>query len=869
MTTETKTMDISFKPFFDTLRSENIIGINAMKILGDVFSLKLININEFEIDEKANYKKGVPVEYEHIKEFINFNTLVELSKGNESDREKLMTICRKLWKVLKLHKKLGQIFTSDMDSPPNRKKKVTIRSPSTLSKLFTQVNTFVDENENKLRLDFYSHLYMDEYSGTQSDQKTFGQFFTDLIVKIFMVRQVNPKILNDTEFEKMHDPAMGTGGFLIHGVEHLMKGKTEEEQKIIMDYAIKEGVSGNESESDAYQRGLDNTFIYFKDKATEIQYRDSLRNFIVKPDFDTILTNMPFGINNINFGDIGISDEQRKIKNDVFPIEIKESVSLFLQLIIYQLKINGRCSTVYPYGKEVTSTGIYQTLREYLLRTCDVKEIVFLPKNSFKGTGVDTCIWYFQKKKEGTDVLEVTGSKTKKYKFKGSFSTKEVKFYELKSGITLDQVNNANIDDLKIFISSATLSELKENNYSFNSSYYLEDQKYEDTSDVKWINLGNICKLKKGKHSSGKTKTSSSYQYRFITKKRSDIEYCNFFDVDNENVFIYRAFNGNGYFGISFYNGKCAFSNLIYSVQLKNGINTKFFYYWLMTKRLHIQNNMGKGATNKVLDLILFNKIQFPLISIKKQQEIVEQLDFINEERGNTIKDSISQLKRLNKICIENQIRFGDNKIEKLGDILNVIKRKVTIEDDINYKQITVKVKNKGVIIRTYTNGNEIGTKNQFQIKTNDFIFSKIDLRNKAYGIVPDECNDGIVTSDFPVFTINKKTNLKYFKYYLDFSNISDIFVNISSGCTGRKRARVNKVMSIKIPVPSLQKQEEIVSYCESNDSKIKQLEEELEKNKLISSEIISSIFKETVEESDEDSSSDKESDEDSSSDEE
>jgi hypothetical protein len=82
----------------------------------------------------------------------------------------------------------------------------------------------------------------------------------------------------------------------------------------------------------------------------------------------------------------------------------------------------------------------------------------------------------------------------------------------------------------------------------------------------------------------------------------------------------------------------------------------------------------------------------------------------------------------------------------------------------------------------------------------------------------------------------------------------------------------------LKIYVPSLEKQKKIVSYCESNDSKIKQLEEELERNKLISSEIMSSIFKETNKELDEDSSSDEEEsdkesdeelDEDSSSDEE
>ena len=43
-------------------------------------------------------------------------------------------------------------------------------------------------------------------------------------------------------------------------------------------------------------------------------------------------------------------------------------------------------------------------------------------------------------------------------------------------------------------------------------------------------------------------------------------------------------------------------------------------------------------------------------------------------------------------------------------------------------------------------------------------------------------------------------------------------------------------LFKIKIPIPSLERQKEIVEYCEYNDTLIKQLEKEIENNKMIQS---------------------------------
>ena len=71
------------------------------------------------------------------------------------------------------------------------------------------------------------------------------------------------------------------------------------------------------------------------------------------------------------------------------------------------LKINGKCAVVLPDGQDLfskTNTTLV-AIREYLMKTCDLKEIIYLPSGIFTYTSIKTCVFYFVKKREGTDVL--------------------------------------------------------------------------------------------------------------------------------------------------------------------------------------------------------------------------------------------------------------------------------------------------------------------------------------------------------------------------------------------------------------------------------------------------------------------------------
>jgi type I restriction-modification system DNA methylase subunit len=92
------------------------------------------------------------------------------------------------------------------------------------------------------------------------------------------------------------------------------------------------------------------------------------------------------------------------------------------------------------YGVDFVFSKTNKTLvsiREYLMKTCDLQEIIYMPSGIFTYTSIKTCVAFFIKKKEGAEVLQtnVEFSKTQKekarqYKFVDAHQTHCVKFYD-------------------------------------------------------------------------------------------------------------------------------------------------------------------------------------------------------------------------------------------------------------------------------------------------------------------------------------------------------------------------------------------------------------------------------------------------------
>lgn len=151
-----------------------------------------------------------------------------------------------------------------------------------------------------------------------------------------------------------------------------------------------------------------------------------------------------------------------------------------------------------------------------------------------------------------------------------------------------------------------------------------------------------------------------------------------------------------------------------------------------------------------------------------------------------------------------------------IGSFLHKSRDIIEVQDNVEYKQVTIKINNGGVVPRNdgaTLKGSKIGTKRQYVVHTGQFIMSRIDARNGAYGIVPEELEGAIVTNDFPVFYVD---NDKIIPQFLVLVSTTDKFVDFarkcSSGTTNRKRIEIETFLQQQIPLPSIKEQEEILS---------------------------------------------------------
>lgn len=178
-----------------------------------------------------------------------------------------------------------------------------------------------------------------------------------------------------------------------------------------------------------------------------------------------------------------------------------------------------------------------------------------------------------------------------------------------------------------------------------------------------------------------------------------------------------------------------------------------------------------------------------------------------------------------------------DFELVSIAEFLTRNRNVINIQDEITYSRVTVSGNNNGVRLRNTEIGKNIGTKKQYLVNSGQFIISKIDARNGALGIIPDDLEGAIVTNDFPTFFVD---NTRINSHFLLLITTTKTFINFaqscSSGTTNRQRINIEQFLNIKIPLPSLKVQNQIVSkynkkiaLAEKQKHKATHLSEEIE----------------------------------------
>ena len=159
-----------------------------------------------------------------------------------------------------------------------------------------------------------------------------------------------------------------------------------------------------------------------------------------------------------------------------------------------------------------------------------------------------------------------------------------------------------------------------------------------------------------------------------------------------------------------------------------------------------------------------------------------------------------------------------------IGAFLKRNKEVIEIQDTTIYRRVTIKLYGKGVFLRDELQGKAIGTKRQYVLSAGQFIVSKIDARNGAFGIIPDELAGAVTTADFVSFDIDtEKIVPQYLQLVVSTQRFSKMCQGQSSGTTGRQRISIDEFLDLQIPLPSLAEQKSIVDAFRKRKQQIEQ----------------------------------------------
>jgi type I restriction enzyme S subunit len=152
----------------------------------------------------------------------------------------------------------------------------------------------------------------------------------------------------------------------------------------------------------------------------------------------------------------------------------------------------------------------------------------------------------------------------------------------------------------------------------------------------------------------------------------------------------------------------------------------------------------------------------------------------------------------------------------RIGELLRRSEETIELQPDVAYRQITVKLWGKGVVLRGILTGAEIAASRQMVARKGQFILSRIDARNGALGIVPPDLDEAIVTNDFPVFNVVENRMLPtYLGWMCRTASFVEECKRASEGTTNRVRLQEDKFLAREIPLPPLAEQRRVVARVE------------------------------------------------------
>ncbi|MGB9934957.1 type I restriction-modification system subunit M [Thermodesulfovibrio yellowstonii] len=359
-----------------------------------------------------------------------------------------------------------------------RKAQNKIQDPAKLKRLIELIN---NETWTGLDIDIKGEIYEGLLQKNAEDVKGgAGQYFTPRPLIKAIVECIRPE-----PGQTIHDPACGTGGFLLAAHEYISKNyRLDKEQKRFLKHNT---FSGRDIVDSVVRLCVMNLYLHgIGGEESPIATGDSLISDTGER-YDIILTNPPFG----KKSSITIVNGEGKADRESLTYERRDFWATtsnkqlnFLQHVKTITKINGKVAIVVP-DNVLFEGGAGETIRRKLLAECDVHTLLRLPTGIFYAQGVKANVLFFDRKpaseKAWTEKLWIYDLRTNMH---FTLKTNPLRYEHLEDFIRCyNPENRRNREETERF-RAFTYEELIQRDKVSLDIFWLKDESLEDSENL-------------------------------------------------------------------------------------------------------------------------------------------------------------------------------------------------------------------------------------------------------------------------------------------------------------------------------------------------------------------------------------------------
>jgi type I restriction enzyme S subunit len=154
----------------------------------------------------------------------------------------------------------------------------------------------------------------------------------------------------------------------------------------------------------------------------------------------------------------------------------------------------------------------------------------------------------------------------------------------------------------------------------------------------------------------------------------------------------------------------------------------------------------------------------------------------------------------------------GSEDLFTFGDVLS--ESRIPGSDGTKAQKLTVKLYGKGVVAKE---ARIVGSENTryFTRRAGQFIYSKLDFLNGAFGLLPPELDGFESTLDLPAFDIDLNVNPTWLVHYLSRPSFYEAQVELGKGQRIARRVNPSDFVALPLPLPPRPRQDAVVNVLD------------------------------------------------------